>query len=124
MNTELIVVFIVEDEPLIRLMAADVLVDAGYAVLEADSADAALNVLNAGANKINVLFTDVHMPGEIDGLALAHHTMRHWPWIGQLITSGVAHPTVNRMPKGSFFLPKPYRTGEIIKHLQLLVPTS
>lgn len=124
MKSEQIVVIIVEDEPLIRLMAADVLADAGYAVLEADSADQALTVLQAEAGQIDVLFTDVHMPGELDGLALAHHAMQHWPWIGQLITSGRAHPAINAMPLGSRFLPKPYRTGEIIEHLQQLVPVS
>ncbi len=115
---------IVEDEPLIRLMAVDVLADAGYTVLEADNADEALNVLETQAAKINVLFTDVHMPGELDGLALAHHALRHWPWIGQLITSGRAHPAINTMPEGSRFLPKPYRTGEIIEHLRELVPVG
>ena len=124
MKSDRVVVIIVEDELLIRLMAADVFAEAGYLVLEADSADEALSVLEAEADNVDVLFTDVHMPGELDGLALAHHTMRRWPWIGQLITSGRAHPAVNSMPEGSRFLPKPYRTGEIIEHLQMLVPVG
>ncbi len=93
-------------------------------VLESDTADAALGVLAAEASKIDVLFTDVHMPGELDGLALAHHTLPRWPWIAQLITSGRARPAVNMIPPGSRFLPKPYRTGEIIEHMQQLVPAA
>jgi CheY-like chemotaxis protein len=64
---------VVEDEDMIREIAVQTLEDDGFAVLEAEHAASALIHLNVSASSIHVLFTDLHMPGEMDGLALAHH---------------------------------------------------
>jgi two-component system, response regulator PdtaR len=113
-------IVIAEDEPLIRMMTAEVLTDAGFEIMEAEHAEAALAILNLQASEVDVLFTDIHMPGSMDGLALAHHIRRHWPWIRLLLTSGRAAPTPADIPPGSRFLPKPYQPAHVLAHVQEL----
>jgi CheY-like chemotaxis protein len=72
------VVLIVEDETLVRTDAVEALCAAGYAVLEATSADAAIEILHQ-RDDIRVVYTDVHMPGSMDGVRLAHHIAKKWP---------------------------------------------
>ena len=74
-------ILIVEDEWLIRSTAADALGDAGFAVHEAQHAAEAISILEARHNDIHVIFTDVTMPGDMDGVGLAHHAAQHWPRI-------------------------------------------
>ncbi len=109
-------VIVAEDEELIRMMATDMLTDAGFAVIEAGHAEEALAILEAQAADIHVLFTDIHMPGAMDGLKLAHHASSHWPWIGLLIASGDVTPKTADMPAGSKFLAKPYNPDHVIAH--------
>jgi two-component system, response regulator PdtaR len=85
-----ILVLVAEDEELVRLVVVDALEDAGFEVIEAGHAEAALGILQIHAARIHVLFTDIHMPGTMDGLALCHHTAKNWPKIALLLTS--AHP--------------------------------
>lgn len=118
MVSKQVVVLIAEDEPLIRMMAADALSDAGFDVVEAEHADGALAILQAQAGSVHVLFTDVHMPGSMDGLQLAQHTHGHWPWIAVLIASGQARPTAEELPVNSRFLKKPYDYRHVIQHLR------
>jgi two-component system, response regulator PdtaR len=117
-----IVVLLAEDEELIRMVAAEALRDEGFEVIEAMHADEALASLETHATVIHVLFTDIHMPGTIDGLALAHHTARSWPWIALLITSGLARPDGSMLPGQSRFLPKPYHPAHAISHIREMVP--
>ena len=112
---------VAEDEELIRYIAAEALRDAGFIVLEAEHAAAALKHLHAQAATIHVLFTDIHMPGDMDGLLLAHHTSSTWPWIAVLITSGRSPPAAHQMPARSRFLPKPYQPDTLLTHLRELV---
>lgn len=114
------VILVVEDDVLVRLVAVTWLVDAGFIVLEAENADAALKVLRARATDIHALFTDVHMPGDMDGVTLAHETKRHWPWIGLLITSAYTRHKTAAMPSGSRFLMKPYELAHVVQHLREL----
>jgi two-component system, response regulator PdtaR len=76
-----ILVLVAEDEELIRLIMVEVLEDAGFEVIEAGHAEAALAILQIHAARIHVLFTDIQMPGAMDVLSLAHHTARTWPKI-------------------------------------------
>src|SRR3978361_1235436 len=92
------VVVVAEDEALTRLVAADALTDAGFLVIEAEHAEQALTILQAQGIGVHALFTDIHMPGVLDGLQLAHHAHLHWPWIGVLIASGKARPAPDKMP--------------------------
>jgi CheY-like chemotaxis protein len=115
------VVIVAEDEPLIRMMIKDVLIEQGFRVLEAEHAAAVLDILEIEAMGVHVLFTDVQMPGDMDGLALSHHVKSHWPWIGLLVTSAHATLTEDELPVGSRFLPKPYFHGYVIEHVRALI---
>ena len=98
----------VEDDDAIRDMAADFLGEAGLDVIEVGDADAALAVLDKEAHRIRVLFTDVRMPGSLDGLALAQMAAVHWPWINVIVTSGTCLPVSDAVPCVATFLPKPW----------------
>ena len=119
-----VVVLVAEDEPLVRGVAIETLSDAGFLAVEARHADDALDILAAQNERVHVLFTDVHMPGAMDGLALAHHTRRHWPWIAVLVASGCARPKRHEIPAGTRFLAKPYSLGAMVRHIRELVAAS
>ena len=100
-------VLIVEDEALVRLVAALMLQDAGFDTLEADTAEDALDVLERH-DDVRVLFSDVQLPGAMDGLDLAHQVHDRWPDIGLLLTSGGVKVGPSQIPDDGCFLPKPY----------------
>ena len=100
-------VLVVEDETLIRMLAADSLADSGYKVLEAADATEALRILEEH-DEVAVLFTDVNMPGPMDGLALAGLMHDRRPDLGLIVTSGRGTPDLGRLPLSSIYLAKPY----------------
>ena len=108
------VVVIAEDEKALRAIAVRILSDEGFTAIEAEHATAALNICESQAAEIDVLFTDVRMPGPMNGVELAHRVCEQWPWISVVITSG--HLQVNRseLPKGTRFLAKPYRLQQVV----------
>ena len=110
-------VLVVEDEPLLRMAAVDILEDAGFLVEEAGSGKEALRVLQAVPG-MHVLFTDIHMPDEPDGLTLAHQTTIDFPTMGIVIVSGRAVPLPHEMPTGAVFLPKPYEAHHVVSHIR------
>ena len=117
-------VLVVEDEEIIRMLAADALLEAGFEVVEAAHGEAALAVLRERANDIQAVFTDVRMPGSIDGLELAETVSRQWPWVGLLVASGHARPGRADLPHDCRFLPKPYGLAHVIDQLQQLTRLS
>ena len=80
----------------------------------------ALAILRKQASGVHVLFTDIHMPGLMNGLALAHHAHIHWPWIGLILASGRARPLPADLPVGSRFLAKPYDFHHLVGHVREL----
>lgn len=114
-------VLIVEDEPLIRSMAADIFTEAGYRVFEAGNALEAITVLE-GANDIMTVFTDVEMPGGKNGLSLAAEIKVRWPRISVLITSGRVRPDATALPKGTDFIAKPYLPTDVISRIESIGP--
>ena len=113
------VVLIVEDEFLIRMDAVDMIRAAGFEVVEAADADEAILILEDRLD-ITVVFTDIHMPGSMDGLKLAAAIRGRWPPIKIVATSGRAKVTGDDLPAGSRFLPKPYSAREIVGTLREL----
>lgn len=105
-------ILIVEDECLIRMLATDIAVEEGYVALEAGNSEEALAILKSDPG-IDLVFTDIDMPGDHDGLALAGEIKRSWPSIRIVITSGKIRPLDSDLPDGSLFLPKPYRPDEL-----------
>jgi CheY-like chemotaxis protein len=115
-------ILLAENETLVRIAVADALRDAGFSVIEASSAGDALAVLTSIARDINVLFTDVHMPGDgMDGLQLVHHAAIHWPWVGLLVASGRSLVGPADLPPGCRFLVKPYAPDNAVIHAMELV---
>lgn len=104
-------VLLVEDEALLRMLMAELLRDAGVRVIEAATADEALAVLTAGLH-VDVVFTDVRMPGRMDGVALALALGRDRPEIPVLVTSGDLDPEVARQM--ATFIPKPYDLDAVV----------
>jgi CheY-like chemotaxis protein len=118
------VVVVAEDDPLIRVVLADLLTDEGFEVLEAGHAADAIAIMEYQAKCVDVLFTDVQMPGDMDGVALSHHVKTHWPWIGLLVTSAHARLTEEDLPAGSRFLPKPYQDRHVVQHVRELAEAA
>jgi CheY-like chemotaxis protein len=113
------VVLVVEDELLIRTDAVDMLRDAGFDVIEAVNADETIMILEGGST-IDVVFTDIQMPGSMDGLKLAAAVRKCWPPIKIVATSGVLKIDEDDLPAGSRFLPKPYSSSQIVGALREL----
>ncbi len=101
------VVLIVEDELLLRTSAVEMIADAGFEVIEAGNADEAIDVLEARRD-ITVVFTDIQMPGSMDGLKLARAVRGRWPPIKIIATSGLVDVGEKDLPEGGRFLAKPY----------------
>jgi CheY-like chemotaxis protein len=114
------VVLVVEDETLLRWHAVAMIEDAGFDVIEAGNAAEAISVLEARTD-IRVIFTDIQMPGSIDGLRLAHLVRDRWPPIKIIATSGQLRLRDYELPEGGRFLPKPYSVGEITGTLRELL---
>jgi two-component system, response regulator PdtaR len=114
------VVLIVEDEILLRLHAREVIEDGGFDVVEAKNADDAISILEQ-RNDVVLIFTDINMPGSMDGLKLTHFVKDRWPPIKIIATSGHARITADDLPEGSHFVPKPYQPTEIANAIHQLV---
>ena len=113
------VVLIVEDEALVRMTAVDMIEEAGFEVLEATNADEAILLLEARRD-ITVVFTDIEMPGSMDGLKLAHAVRGRWPPIKIIATSGRYVVRDGDLPSGWLFLAKPYSSDQISSALRNL----
>jgi CheY-like chemotaxis protein len=111
------VVLVIDDEPLVRMTAADKLEEAGFQVLETANADVALAVLEAQSDKVQVLFTAVDMPGSMDGVALAEQVHQRWPHIWLVISGRYAHLHSDEIPDNGNFVPEPYRGATLVRHI-------
>jgi CheY-like chemotaxis protein len=116
------VILIVEDEPLIRMGAVDAVTEAGFGVIEARNADEAIAILEQRSD-IHLVFTDIDMPGSMDGLRLAHFVRHRWPPVKIIATSGHARIADEDLPTGGRFLRKPYENREVIDTIRELVAT-
>ena len=106
-------VLVVEDEPLVRIVAADAIVESGVMAWEAGDAREALRVLDEHP-QIGLIFTDVNMPGEMDGLELAKKVNSDRPEMALIVTSGQVRVPDSKIPDHGTFLPKPYRTDRLV----------
>ncbi len=112
-------VLVVEDEPMLLLFAVDVVEEAGYEAISAANADDAIKILNA-RDDIRIIFTDIRMPGSMDGLKLAAAARNRWPPIEIIVTSGHLSAAPLDLPERGLFFCKPYRTEHIINALREL----
>ncbi|MGV9010037.1 HWE histidine kinase domain-containing protein [Brevundimonas sp.] len=114
------VVLVVEDELMLRMRAVDIVQDAGFDSVEAINADEAIEILESRAD-ISCLFTDIQMPGTMDGLKLAHLVHARWPHIKIVLVSGQIAVTEADAPEDSRFFPKPLEIEQMIRELQDMV---
>jgi len=115
-------VLVVEDEFLVRQTIIDYLGECGYCVLEAADGDEAREILDSGA-PIDLVFSDVRMPGQMDGLALAQWIRQHRPGMPVILTSGYAR-TVPAAALCDRFLDKPYGPTELLQHIRMLTQSG
>ena len=116
-------VLVVEDEMVLRLRAVDIVEDAGFTAVEAVSADEALAILESRSD-ISLLFSDIQMPGSMDGLKLAHAVHERWPAIKIILVSGQVKPSDGDRPADSRFFGKPLVVKQMIGELQQMVGTG
>jgi CheY-like chemotaxis protein len=107
-------ILVVDDEPILRMNALEMIEDAGFEVLEADNADAALRLLEGFGSQVVALFTDIHMPGTMDGLQLTKIVHERWPHIMPVVTSGRDYLRDQDIPDSGRFLRKPYRQSDLL----------
>lgn len=112
----------VDDDPIILMDVTGILEDAGFRTYEADDGDAAIAMLPEYAHTITLLFSDVDMPGDTDGFALARHVAENYPWIEIVIGSGHVSPEAGDLPKKASFVSKPFNAQMIHGHLRATLP--
>jgi CheY-like chemotaxis protein len=113
------IVLVVEDEPLQRWLAAEMVREAGFTAIEAADADEAIAVLESRSD-IRIVFTDIEMPGSMDGLRLARAIRGRWPPIELVLTSGRSAVRETDLPERGRFLAKPYQSHRVADILQQL----
>jgi DNA-binding NtrC family response regulator len=113
------IVLVVEDEPLLLLMAGTIVEDAGLQPLYAGNADEAVAILEAHTD-IRIVFTDVDMPGSMDGIKLAAAIRDRWPPISIIVVSGHAHVPLSDLPDGARFFSKPYDEQRVVETLMAM----
>jgi CheY-like chemotaxis protein len=118
------IVLVVEDEPIIRMGALDFVSAAGFEALEASNAEDAIRILEARSD-IHLVFTDVGMPGAMDGVKLAHYIAGRWPPVKLVVASGNMIDEQSELPAGAKFFCKPYHNSVIVEALvEMLSPPN
>jgi CheY-like chemotaxis protein len=112
-------ILVAEDDELLRLHASELLEENGYNVVEADSAEEALQLMEARKD-VKLLFTDIQMPPGCDGLELARQVHKRWPNVLLVITSGQIQPTKAEIADHGRFIRKPYRAKELLGEIHEL----
>jgi CheY-like chemotaxis protein len=115
------IVLVVEDDVMLRMRAVDLVEDAGYTSVEAVDADEAFAILQSRSSDIALLFTDIQMPGSMDGLQLAHAVYQRWPRLKIILVSGQLKLSNAEIPRDSRFFGKPLVSGEIIAEMQDMI---
>lgn len=116
------VVLVVEDEPLQRMMAVDMIEEAGFEVVEAADATSAIEILERRLD-IHVVFTDIDMPRGLDGIKFAAAVRDRWPPIEIIITSGRSWAKDLRLPERAVFFSKPYRRDRVVAEIEKMLST-
>ena len=114
--------FVVDDDAMILMHPLDILEDAGFRTLSSGNGDDALAALKAHDDEVVLLFTDVEMPGSMDGFGLARAVAERWPDIGILVASGRARAEEGDMPDGAVFVAKPFSADVIYDRIHVLLP--
>jgi CheY-like chemotaxis protein len=117
------IVLLVEDEPLIRMCAADTLYEAEFDVIEAETADEALQILKT-RNDIAAVVTDIQMPGSLDGRALTRILESKNPVLPVVLMSARRQEDDSESPSRAVFLSKPYSSAQLLDALRKAMTRS
>jgi DNA-binding NtrC family response regulator len=109
---------VVEDDVLQRELVVVLLEESEISVIQCQSAEEALRVLEKMGRRVSMMFTDVKLAGKIDGVELAHFAARCYPKIRVIVTSGLALP--KRLPEGAMFMPKPWLALDVLREAERL----
>ncbi|CAN5185456.1 hypothetical protein BH10PSE12_BH10PSE12_21210 [soil metagenome] len=115
------IILMVEDDALVRMDGAGMIEDAGFQVIEAGSADEAIAILERATN-VRLMFSDIDMPGSMNGLKLADFVHERWPDIRLLLTSGHHALTDSDVPDDGRFIAKPYTCNTVVSEIRDLLP--
>ncbi|MCQ8239278.1 response regulator [Rhizosaccharibacter radicis] len=110
-------ILIVEDEPFVRFDLMDFFEDRGFRVFGAGDAEEAIALLEAD-DTIRIVFTDIQMPGAMDGLMLAHHIRERWPPTLLIVASGRVTPRDVTLPARAAFVGKPFDPREVLQEIE------
>jgi CheY-like chemotaxis protein len=116
-------ILVVEDEPLIRMDVAEILRAAKFDILEAANADEAIKMLERYSD-IRLIFTDIDMPGSMNGLKLVAAVRDRWPPVRIIATSGHFKVQAGDLPADALFISKPYQPAQIINAVRRLTSTA
>ena len=113
---------VVDDDDILRMDVIEILEQAGFHTLEAETGDQAILVLEQHHLDVTLLFSDVEMPGSRNGFALAREVAVKWPYIAIVIASGRLKPAEGDLPEGAHFIGKPFSAETVHGHLQEILP--
>jgi CheY-like chemotaxis protein len=115
-------ILVVEDDVLVRSIVAAYLRECGFDVIEANGADEAVRVLQAEV-RVDIVFSDIQMPGSMDGFGLAQWVRRERPWLKVILTSGAARTAreAGDLCESGPILAKPYDHAELERHIRALL---
>jgi CheY-like chemotaxis protein len=119
-NADRPTILVTEDNAILRFLAAETLTDHGYKVLEAESAEEALKVLETHKD-VRLLFTDIQMPPGLDGLELAREVHSRWPKVLLVVTSGQVRPLKEEIADDGRFLAKPYQAKDLLVQIDEMI---
>jgi CheY-like chemotaxis protein len=117
------VILVVDDDMLLRELVIEIAQQAGFEVLSAATADEAIAVLEARED-VRLVFTDIQMPGSMDGLSLAHAVRNRWPPVELIVTSGRRRIETHELPKRGRFVAKPYDAAALCRTFLEMTGTS
>jgi CheY-like chemotaxis protein len=118
------IALVVEDDHEVRNLAAAVLEETDLKVVEADSAEEALHFLRDNAKQVALIFADIKLPCLMDGVDLARTVSIKWPWIRLLVTSGDPGDRLSDLPRGTSYMPKPWRVLDILVEAERATPRN
>lgn len=110
------IILVVEDEAIILMGALDLMRRAGFETLQASNADEAIRILESRKD-VHLVFTDVEMPGTMDGIKLSHYIRERWPPIKLIVASGRTIVEQSSLPEGARFFSKPYADDDIVQSI-------
>ena len=108
------VALIVEDDAEVRQLASTLLEESELHVIECESAEAAVSVMQRRGNGVALVFVDIRLPGLIDGVDLARLVRQHWPHVKVIVTSGDAGDRLGALPAGTSYMEKPWRALDLL----------